>query len=133
MKPPNKPPKKRIDDDAADGEDGDRIAKVLARAGLCSRRDAERWIAEGRVAVNGEVLTTPAVNVGPKDRVTVDGEPLPERERTRLRAGGAVIRYPGTGTPRRNPRATLVLRLTQLMLGMRRTLRLGGVVRKRKR
>ena len=84
MKPPNKPPKKRIDDDAADGEDGDRIAKVLARAGLCSRRDAERWIAEGRVAVNGEVLTTPAVNVGPKDRVTVDGEPLPERERTRL-------------------------------------------------
>jgi 23S rRNA pseudouridine2605 synthase len=84
MKPPNKPPKKRIDDDAADGEDGDRIAKVLARAGLCSRRDAERWIAEGRVAINGEVLTTPAVNVGPKDRVTVDGEPLPERERTRL-------------------------------------------------
>ena len=64
--------------------DGERIAKVLARAGLCSRRDAERWIAEGRVAVNGRVLTSPALNVGPRDRVTVDGEPLPERERTRL-------------------------------------------------
>ena len=39
--------------------DGDRIAKVLARAGLCSRRDAERWIGEGRVAVNGRVLDLP--------------------------------------------------------------------------
>jgi 23S rRNA pseudouridine2605 synthase len=63
---------------------GDRIAKVLARAGLCSRRDAERWIAEGRVAVNGRTLTSPALNIGPRDRVTVDNEPLPERERTRL-------------------------------------------------
>jgi 23S rRNA pseudouridine2605 synthase len=62
----------------------DRIAKVLARAGLCSRRDAERWIADGRVAVNGRVLVSPAINVGPRDRVTVDGEPLPARERTRL-------------------------------------------------
>ncbi len=86
-----KPPNKRIDDAAAprqsraaDEQDGDRIAKVLARAGLCSRRDAERWIEEGRVAINGTVLTTPAVNVGPRDKVTVDGEPLPERERTRL-------------------------------------------------
>lgn len=63
---------------------GDRIAKVLARAGLCSRRDAERWIAAGRVAINGRTLASPAVNVGPRDRVTVDGQPLPERERTRL-------------------------------------------------
>jgi 23S rRNA pseudouridine2605 synthase len=63
---------------------GERIAKVLARAGLCSRRDAERWIADGRVAVNGRVLSSPAVNVGPDDRILVDGEPLPERERTRL-------------------------------------------------
>jgi 23S rRNA pseudouridine2605 synthase len=63
---------------------GERIAKVLARAGLCSRRDAEQWIAAGRVAVNGRVLTSPAVNVGPDDRIAVDGEPLPERERTRL-------------------------------------------------
>jgi 23S rRNA pseudouridine2605 synthase len=63
---------------------GERIAKVMARAGLCSRRDAERWIADGRVAVNGHVLTSPAVNVGPSDRVAVDGLSLPERERTRL-------------------------------------------------
>jgi 23S rRNA pseudouridine2605 synthase len=64
--------------------EGERIAKVLARAGLCSRRDAERWIADGRVAVNGKVLLTPAFNVGPDDHVAVDGEPLPGRERTRL-------------------------------------------------
>ena len=63
---------------------GERIAKVLARAGLCSRRDAERWIAEGRVAVNGRILTSPALNIGARDVVTVDGEPLPGRERTRL-------------------------------------------------
>ena len=63
---------------------GERIAKVLARAGLCSRRDAERWIADGRVAVNGARLSSPAVNVAPGDRVTVDGVALPGRERTRL-------------------------------------------------
>src|SRR5437764_8947533 len=63
---------------------GERIAKVLARAGVCSRRDAERWIAAGRVAVNGAVLTTPAILVAPSDAITVDGTPLPERERTRL-------------------------------------------------
>jgi 23S rRNA pseudouridine2605 synthase len=64
--------------------EGERIAKVLARAGLCSRRDAERWIADGRVAVNGRVIESPALNVGPRDRIAVDGEPLPEKERTRL-------------------------------------------------
>ena len=64
--------------------EGERIAKRLARAGLCSRREAERWIANGRVAVNGEILKTPAVVVGAKDEITVDGKPLPERERTRL-------------------------------------------------
>jgi len=63
---------------------GERIARVVARAGLCSRREAEQWIAAGRVAVNGETLTSPAINVGPGDRVEVDGDPLPERERTRL-------------------------------------------------
>jgi 23S rRNA pseudouridine2605 synthase len=61
-----------------------RIAKVLARAGLCSRRDAERWVAEGRVSVNGTVLTTPAVLVGDNDDIRVDGNPLPEPERARL-------------------------------------------------
>ncbi len=62
----------------------ERIAKVIARAGLCSRRDAERWIAEGRVAVDGEILTSPAVTVGPANDVRVDGKPLPEPERPRL-------------------------------------------------
>src|SRR4051795_1359173 len=62
----------------------ERIAKTIARAGIASRRDAEAMIAEGRVTLNGERLTSPAVNVGPQDRITVDGEPLPTRERTRL-------------------------------------------------
>ncbi len=61
-----------------------RIAKAMARAGLCSRRDAERWIAEGRVRVNGEVLTSPARDVGPRDRIVVDGQPLPVAEPVRL-------------------------------------------------
>ena len=63
---------------------GERIAKAMARAGLCSRREAEAWIAAGRVAVNGVVVASPALNVGAADRVTVDGAPLPARERTRL-------------------------------------------------
>lgn len=61
-----------------------RIAKAMARAGLCSRREAERWIADGRVSVNGKLLKTPAVEVGPKDRVFVDGKPLPTAEPPRL-------------------------------------------------
>jgi 23S rRNA pseudouridine2605 synthase len=63
---------------------GERIAKVMARAGLCSRRDAERFIADGRVTLNGTVLASPAVNVGPGDTVLVDGRPLPDAERVRL-------------------------------------------------
>ena len=65
-------------------EAGERIAKVMARAGLCSRRDAEAWIKEGRVAVNGKVLSSPALNIGPDDAITVDGRPVTARERTRL-------------------------------------------------
>ena len=61
-----------------------RIAKVMARAGLCSRREAERWIADGRVNVNGSVLKTPAFEAGPKDIVLVDGRPLPAAEPVRL-------------------------------------------------
>ena len=61
-----------------------RIAKVLARAGLCSRRDAERWVAEGRVAVDGKVLTSPAVTVTEASDIRVDGAPLPEPQRARL-------------------------------------------------
>src|SRR5262245_25950141 len=61
-----------------------RIAKALARAGLCSRREAERWVAQGRVSVDGEVLTSPARDVSATDRVLVDGQPLPAAEPPRL-------------------------------------------------
>jgi len=61
-----------------------RIAKVLARAGLCSRRDAERWIAEGRVTLDGKVLNSPAMNVTETSNIRVDGKPLPETDRPRL-------------------------------------------------
>jgi 23S rRNA pseudouridine2605 synthase len=60
----------------------ERIAKVMARAGLCSRRDAERWVAAGRVAVDGTILTSPAITV--TSEIRVDGRPLPEPERARL-------------------------------------------------
>ena len=63
---------------------GQRIAKAIARAGLCSRREAERWVQEGRVAIDGRVLADPAINVIPGQIVTVDGKPLPAAERTRL-------------------------------------------------
>jgi 23S rRNA pseudouridine2605 synthase len=62
----------------------ERIAKRLARAGLCSRREAETWIVAGRISVNGKLLDTPAFTVGPEDRIEVDGAPLPQAERTRL-------------------------------------------------
>jgi 23S rRNA pseudouridine2605 synthase len=65
-------------------EKGERVAKVIARSGLCSRRDAERLIAEGRVTLNGRVLTSPAVAVSPADRIAVDGAEIASRERTRL-------------------------------------------------
>jgi 23S rRNA pseudouridine2605 synthase len=71
------------DPDAASAR-GDRLAKVIAAAGLCSRREAERWIDEGRVAVNGQPVTTPATVVTPSDLITVDGAPLPARPATRL-------------------------------------------------
>src|ERR1044072_4460864 len=60
---------------------GERIAKMIARAGLSSRREAEAWIVAGRVAVNGTIIPSPARNVTPEDTVTVDGAPLPQRER----------------------------------------------------
>jgi 23S rRNA pseudouridine2605 synthase len=63
---------------------GERLAKVIARAGLCSRRDAERLIGEGRVAVNGKVIASPAVNVSDSDLIAIDGKALPRKEPTRL-------------------------------------------------
>ena len=65
-------------------QQGERIAKVMARAGLASRRRPRRWIAAGRVSVNGAVIASPALNVTAADRISVDGKPLPQRERTRL-------------------------------------------------
>jgi len=65
-------------------EGGERVAKALARAGVASRREIERLIGAGRVALNGEVLTTPAVKVGPGDILTVDGAPVESAEPARL-------------------------------------------------
>jgi 23S rRNA pseudouridine2605 synthase len=70
--------------EASEVRAGQRIAKVMARAGVCSRRDAEAWIAAGRVTVNGKVLDSPAFNVSEADDVRVDGKPLTAPERTRL-------------------------------------------------
>jgi 23S rRNA pseudouridine2605 synthase len=61
-----------------------RVAKLIARAGLCSRREAERWIESGRVAVDGEVLLSPARALTPASQITVDGKPLPDAPTTRL-------------------------------------------------
>ncbi len=74
------------DDDAPTkpGERGERIAKFLARAGVASRRDAEKLIAEGKVRVNNETVTQPAFFVQPDDLVVVDGKLVDPPERTRL-------------------------------------------------
>mgnify|MGYP000580871976 CR=1 FL=1 len=70
------------------GEDserkGERVAKVLARAGVASRREAERLIEQGRISLNGRTLTTPAVLVGDGDELALDGEPVAARQPTRL-------------------------------------------------
>ncbi|MFV0281379.1 MAG: pseudouridine synthase [Rhodoblastus sp.] len=63
---------------------GERIAKAMARAGACSRRAAEEWIAQGRVSVNGRTLDSPAFNVTSADRIAIDGRPMAARDKTRL-------------------------------------------------
>ncbi len=73
-------PKPTPDDGPDKSPGGERIAKRLARAGLCSRREAERWIAAGRVSVDGKKLDTPAVTVTAASRILVDGKPLPDAE-----------------------------------------------------
>lgn len=64
--------------------EGERIAKAIARAGVCSRRDAERMIAEGRVMIDGQTVTSPARNVTENNAIQVDGKPLNAREPARL-------------------------------------------------
>jgi 23S rRNA pseudouridine2605 synthase len=70
--------------DSGEQGQGERVAKALARAGVASRRDVERLIEAGRVAINGRTLTTPAVKVEPGDILTVDGEVVGEAEPARL-------------------------------------------------
>lgn len=93
----------------------ERIARRMARAGLCSRREAERWIATGRVAVNGAVLVSPAVLVGAEDTIAVDGQLLPPPEST-----SRLWRYhkpPGLLVTRRDPqgRPTVFDRLPSVL------------------
>lgn len=75
QKPNNKKPQRNS---------GERIAKFLARAGIASRRDAERLIEAGRIKVNGKILTTPAFKVSDKDRVSFDDKPIKGKEPLRM-------------------------------------------------
>lgn len=67
-----------------EGSGGDRIAKVIARAGICSRRDAEKLILEGHVTVDGVAITSPALNVTAAHLITVNGNPLKAPEAARM-------------------------------------------------
>src|SRR6185436_12550915 len=64
--------------------DGERIAKRIARAGVCSRREAERLIESGKVSVNGKKITSPALNVLPADKIMVSGKALADADKTRI-------------------------------------------------
>ncbi len=64
--------------------EGERIAKRLARAGVCSRRDAEKMVSEGRVSVDGRIIASPALNVTDANVISVDGKPLSAAEETRV-------------------------------------------------
>ncbi len=85
---------------------GERIAKVMARAGLCSRREAEAWVAAGRVAVNGRRIDSPALNVTAADRILVDDVLLPDQEPARL---WRLHKTRGTVTSRIDPEGRPVL------------------------
>jgi 23S rRNA pseudouridine2605 synthase len=102
---------------------GERIAKRLARAGLCSRREAERWIADGRVSVDGEVITSPAVTVTASSIVAVDGRVIAAPERARL------WRYHkprGLVCVRRDPKGRPTI-FERLPAGLPRVLAVGGL------
>lgn len=80
----NQTPKHAPNNPAAQPAAGERIAKRLARAGVASRREAERMIEAGRVKVNGKTIASPALNVTERDRIAVDGKPVEAAEKTRL-------------------------------------------------
>lgn len=107
--------------DTENGKPGERIAKVIARSGVCSRRDAEKLIAEGRVAVNGEGITSPALNVTRDTLITIDGKPLAEAPPPRL------WRYhkpAGLVTTHRDPEGRRTV-FSQLPSTMARTISIG--------
>lgn len=83
-RPFRKPPIDAASAAAATADKPERISKILARAGVASRRDVERMIMEGRVSLNGKVLETPVVNATLADKIEVDGQPIRGIERTRL-------------------------------------------------
>ncbi|MCP4315665.1 MAG: rRNA pseudouridine synthase [Hyphomicrobiales bacterium] len=83
-KPGHMPEAQRVSEPVAFVETPERIAKLLARAGIASRREAERMITDGRVRLNGKILDTPAITATLSDQIEVDGEPLRGIERTRL-------------------------------------------------
>ncbi|MBT4905260.1 MAG: rRNA pseudouridine synthase, partial [Rhodospirillaceae bacterium] len=68
----------------SDAPKGERIAKVIARAGVSSRREAERWINDGRVTLDGQLVDSPALNVAIDADIRIDGKPLPARDVARL-------------------------------------------------
>ena len=72
------------DSGTASSWEGERIAKIIARSGICSRRDAEAFINQGRVELDGQTVETPATKVRPDQVITLDGEALPTREPARL-------------------------------------------------
>lgn len=83
--PRRRPDRRSVSSQPREREDGpQRIAKLLARAGIASRREIERMIAEGRIALNGEKLTTPATLLESLDGVTVDSRPVRPAAATRL-------------------------------------------------
>ena len=71
----------------------ERIAKRLSRAGVCSRREAERWIADGRISVDGEKISEPGTLVTESSDIRVDGKPVAAPQATRLRCS---TRHAGT-------------------------------------